>query len=216
MRFGGAAVVILTVGAVLAGCSTTYPTPLVPGLFPPPMTAPVKDPLTIWLNVDHRDQSFRNPPLRHYPFQVEMPIAVIVEAAGLRALGETFDHVSAGPRPADAGGLRLQVSGVAMDLKSELVYFIPLPYISPSRVDLTVRLVFTVQVLGPDGDVQWTRDYDSGRELWVQKKPSLLIGEPVHEGVQRVAHELSMRLMRQAAQDLRSWVEQERRRERVL
>jgi hypothetical protein len=31
-----------------------------------------------------------------------------------------------------------------------------------------------------------------------------------------VAHELSIRLMRQAAQDLRSWVEQERRRERVL
>lgn len=201
---------------LLMACGSVVQTPLAPALFPAMNAAPSRDPATISLALDQREQIFKSPQLRYFPVQVEMPIGRIVEAAGLLALRREFAAAAPGPAPPDARDLRLQVSGVALDLKSDLIYFVPLPYIPIERVDLTARLALTVNVVGPEGAVRWSQVYDSGRELWVPKKPSLLVGEPAHEGIQRMAHELSLRLMRQAAQELRAWLEQERRRERVL
>jgi hypothetical protein len=212
VRLGLAA--LLTV--LLCACGQVVRLPLAPALFPAMDTAPTRDPATIALVLDAPEQLFRSPTMRYFPVQVELPIGRIVEAAGLRALGREFVTVAPGLASPDARALRVQVSGIALDLKSELIYFIPLPYIFVERTDVTARLAFTLHVTGPDGAVRWSQAYDSGRELWVPKKPSLLVAEPAHEGVQRMAHELSLRLMRQAAQDLRVWLERERRRERVL
>lgn len=208
--------VVLALCALLAGCATTYPTPLVPALFPGPQTTvTTKDAGPLALTLANPDQQFRSPSLRYLNVQVEMPIGRIVEAAAMLALREQFEAVAAGPGD-DARALRLQVSDIVPDLKTELIYLIPLPYVLLDRVDVTARLGFRLSLRGSDGSVRWARDYDSGRELVKSRSKSFLVLEPMHEAIQRVAHEQSARLMRQAAGDLRVWLEQERRRERVL
>jgi hypothetical protein len=211
----GAALAMLC-SVMLVGCGTTHQGALVPALFPAQQAAAAKDPTRVRLDLPERDQRFTNARLSHSVVRVELPIGRIVEAAGAAALAQEFAEVTSGPGTKEPQGVHLVLSDITADVRDELIYFIPLPYLWPSRVDVTLRLAFTARVLGPDGSTRWTRDYASGPELWVPRKASLLIGETVHDGIQRVVHELSMRLARQAAQDLRAWLEQERRRERVL
>ena len=224
------AAAVLLLAALVAACAVVTPMPLVPSLFPPMAAAPTRDASAVVLVLDAPGQTFRSPPLRHFAARVDLPLGQIVEAAGLLAFGRQFETASAGAGAGAVAGagagagagapagaaLRLQVAGVAMDLQSELIYFIPLPYLWPTRVDLTARLAFTLRLVGPDGAVRWTQNYDSGRVLWEPRRAALIVLEPVPDGIQRLAHELSAQLMHQAAGDLRRWLAQERQRERVL
>jgi len=71
-------------------------------------------------------------------------------------------------------------------------------------------------LLDRSGEVRWSRSYDSGRELW--KRPGPFSGkyEDPARGVQRIAHEQALRLLRQAARDLHRWLDAERRPELIL
>ena len=206
--------------AALAACTTTYRTPLDPALFQsttlaaaPAMAA---DAQRVALSLEDPGQVFRSPTLSHFSARFEVPVGHIAEAAALLALRREFTTVNSVAAGSAGGALRLQLAPVTMELKSERIYFIPLPYLWPQRVDVTLRLRLTVRVLGPGGVVRWAQDYDSGAELWVPRRKSFLVLEPVQEGVQRLTHELSLRLMRQAARDARAWAEHDRLRERVL
>jgi len=83
------------------------------------------------------------------------------------------------------------------------------------RIDVTTRLAFRVHLVGPGDTVRWSQSCDSGMEMLKLQRKGLVL-EQVQDGMQRQTHEQAARLMRQAVRDLRVWLEQERRRERVM
>lgn len=204
---------LLLLCALLAGCATQVK-PLAPALFPSQTPAPSLDATAVWLELAEPDQHYRSPRLRDYLIEVEMPIGRIVEAAGRLALVAEFAPL-ADTRGADPRALRLRVDGITADADSRFVYFVPLGPFTMSRTDVTTRLAFRVQLVGPGDTVRWSQPYDSGMELLKLQRKGLVL-EPVQDGIQRQTHEQAARLMRQAARDLRAWLEQERRRERVM
>lgn len=203
---------------LLAACTMTIHKPLTPTLFPIQTDAAMKDPATVvWTLADRETRS--KSPLRNRAGQVELPLGQIVEAAGLLGLASEFARVANASAPPNARAVILQVANLRLEASDELRYFVPVPVplvYYAERVDVTVRLTFRARVLGPDGAERWSQDYDSGRELWVPKRLLFMESESIHDGVQRLAHELSVREMRRVAQDLRAWLERERQRERVL
>jgi hypothetical protein len=206
--------------ALLAACAVTVHKPLAPTLFPAQTGTLAKDPATVSLTLANRELNSSSP-LRNFAGQVELPLGHIVEAAGRLALAQEFTAVATGATAADARAVALQVADVKLEVADELIYLVPVPVpvlnaVVVQRVDVTLRLTLRAKVLGPDGVVRWSQEYDSGRELWVPKQVLRMDSEPVYDGVQRLAHELSVREMRHVAQDLRAWLEQERQRERVL
>jgi len=205
----------LPLGCMTSGCSTVEPRPLAPALFPAAPGAPgSKDAARLALSLDNPMQSFTNPSVRMRLAQVQLPLGRIVEAAALLALGEQFESVAQGP--ADDRRLSVRISDVAPDLTSDLIYIIPIPGGLIDRVDVTTRLAFRLTVTAPDGSARWSRDHDTGREPLKLKRENLFVQESLHDGIQRAFHEHAVRLMRQAAADLRGWLAQERLRERVL
>jgi hypothetical protein len=206
--------------ALLAACAISVHKPLAPTLFPAQTGMAVKDPATVTLTLANRELNTTSP-LRNFAGQVELPLGHIVEAAGHLALAQEFAAVAAGTTAVDARAVGLQVADVKLEVSDELIYLVPVPLpllnaVVVQRVDVTVRLTLRARVLGPDGAARWSQDYDSGRELWVPKQVLRMDSEPIYDGVQRLAHELSVREMRHVAQDLRAWLERERLRERVL
>lgn len=207
---------LLAVGLLLlGGCATIEPRPLAPSLFPPAASAPaLRDAAGIVLTVADPEQSFTNPPVRFRQAQVRLPIGRIVEAAARLALGEQFEHI--GADTPGSGALAVRVSDVVPEVDSALIFVLPVPGGLIDRVDVTTRLSFKLAVLAPDGSARWSRDYDSGRELVQAQRVNVLMVEPLHDAIQRSLHEQAAGLMRRAAADLRGWLVQERRRERVL
>lgn len=200
---------------LLGGCAVIEPRPLDPALFPPPpaATAP-RLPATVALTVAIPDQSYTNPPIRLRRNQVQLPIGRIVEAAAQVALREQFQRVDAGA--GDGRGLALRLSDIEPAVDSALIYIVPIPGGLIDRVDVTTRLAFKLAVVAPDGSLRWSRVYDSGAERVKVRHESFLVYETLEVAMQRRFHEQAARLMRDAAADLRSWLEQERRRERLL
>jgi hypothetical protein len=205
----------LPLGCMTGGCSTVEPRPLAPALFPAAPGSPgPRDATRLALSLENPTQSFTNPAVRMRLAQVQLPLGRIVEAAAMLALGEQFESLALGP--ADDRRLSVRISDVAPDLTSDLIYVIPVPGGLIDRVDVTTRLAFRLTVTAPDGSARWSRDHDSGRELLKLKRENFFVQESLHEGIQRAFHEQAVRLMRQAAADLRGWLAQERLRERVL
>lgn len=202
--------VTLPLGCMTSGCSTVEPRPLAPALFPavPGSPGPM-DATRLALSLANPMQSFTTS-MRTSLVQVQLPLGRIVEAAAMLALGEQFESVALGP--VDDRRLSVRISDVTPDLTSNLFYIIPSPFGLIERVDITTRLAFRLTVPAPDGSARWSRDHDSGREL-LKLNPWR---ENLHESIQRAFHEHAVRLMRQAAADLRGWLAQERLRERVL
>lgn len=201
--------------AAIAGCAT-YDKPLSPALFPPAAAAATRDPARVVLVLADRDQHYRSPRQSGYLFEIGLPIGRIVEAAGLRALAAEFEHVAGADAPADPRALQLRVDDVSASVHSRFVYFIPLGPIPLNRVDLKTRVAFTIRLLAPDGSTRWSQRGDSGEELLVPRRQGLFVVEAPSDGAQRAVHEQAARLMQAAARDLRTWLEQEQRRERVL
>lgn len=209
-----AALAAIVAGTLLGACAT-YDKPLAPGLFPPQAEAPAREPARIAIELADREQHYRSPRQSGYLFEIGLPIGRIVEAAAQLGFGAEFEQVAAGAA-ADPRALRLRVDDVATVVSSRFVYFIPLGPIPLERVDVRTRVEFAVRLLGPDGAPRWSQHYDSGDELLVLRRQNLFVGETPPDGVQRAVHEQAARLMRQAARDLRVWLDHEKRRERVL
>lgn len=198
---------------LLGGCAVIQPRPLDTALFPPPPTAPApRLQATVALAVAIPDQSYTNPPTRLHRNQAQLPIGRIVEAAAQLALREQFERVEVGA----SDGLALRLTDIVPQVESALIYILPIPGGLIDRVDVTTRLAFRLAVVAPDGSLRWSRVYDSGPELVKVRRESFLAQEPMETAMQRRFHEQAARLMRDAATDLRSWLEQERLRERVL
>lgn len=198
---------------LLGGCGVIQPRPLDAALFPPQPKALVpRLPATVALAVTTPDQSYTNPPTRLHRHQAQLPIGRIVEAAAQLALREQFERVDVGA----SDGLVLRLMDIVPQVESALIYVFPFFGGLIDRVDVTTRLAFRLAVLAPDGSLRWSRVYDSGSELVNARRSSFLVQEPVETAMQRSFHEQAARLMRDAAADLRSWLEQERQRERVL
>jgi hypothetical protein len=210
-----ASLVTLALCVVLGACAS-YEKPLAPELFPAQVAAAAKDPTPIVLAVTDRELRYRSARQSGHLMEVEVPIGRIVEAAGALALGAEFERVTDAAGAADPRALQLRVDGIAAEVGDRLVYFIPLGPFPLQRVDLSCRLAFKVQATGVHGAVHWSQSYDSGLEPVVLKKKGIVTVELPQDAVQRMLHEQAARLMRQAAADLRAWLEQERRRERVL
>lgn len=128
------------------GCGSVIPKPmpLAPALFPALDNAASRDPMLLALVLEQPGQKFRSASMRHFPGQVELPIGRIVEAAGMLALRRDFAAVVAEPQEPEAWAWRVMVSDIAFDLRSDLVYLVPLPCIPIMRVDVTARLSFAV------------------------------------------------------------------------
>lgn len=197
---------------LLAAC-VTLEKPLAPALFPSQTPAPTLDATAVSLELADPDQQYRSHGLNS-PEQIQMPIGRIVEAAGRLALAAEFaplaDSEGGNPRT-----LRLRLDNVTADADDRLVYFVPLGPLSFGRTDVTTRLAFRVNLVGPGDTLRWSQSYDSGMELLKLQRKGL-VPELIKDGIQRQTHEQAARLMRQAARDLRVWLEQERRRERVM
>ena len=200
---------------LLGGCAVIQPRPLDPALFPPPPAATAaRLPAAVELTVAIPDQSYTNPPTRLHRNQVQLPIGRIVEAAAQLALREQFERADVGA--GDGRGLALRLMDIVPQVESALIYIVPVPGGLIDRVDVTTRLAFKLAAMAPDGSLRWSRVYDSGPERVQVRRESFLVQEPMETAMQRRFHEQAARLMRDAAADLRSWLEQERRRERVL
>ena len=198
---------------LLGGCTVIQLRPLDAALFPPPPTAPAPRLLaTVALAVATPDQSYTNPPTRLHRHQAQLPIGRIVEAAAQLALREQLERVDVGA----SDGLALRLTDIVPQVESAVIYVFPFFGGLIDRVDVTTRLAFRLAVVAPDGSLRWSRVYDSGSELVDARRASFLAQEAVETALQRRFHEQAARLMRDAAADLRSWLAQERQRERVL
>jgi len=161
--------------------------------------------------------------------RVQLPAGEIVAAAARLAFGREFGGgvqvVPPEPTAAPEAPLALAAAPwqvtvalgtVQFDFRDDFVYLLPLGPLTIERRDLTVRMALTVSVLDESGATTWSRSYDAGRELWKARGGSWFPTETPAEGVQRLAHEQAYRLLARAAQDVRRFVEADRRRERVL
>jgi hypothetical protein len=198
---------------LLGGCAVIQPRPLDAALFPPPPMAPApRLAATVALAVAIPDQSYTNPPTRLHRHQAQLPIGRIVEAAAQLALREQFERVEVGA----SDGLALRLTDIVPQVESALIYMVPVPGGLIDRVDVTTRLAFRLALVAPDGSLRWSRVCDSGAEPVKARRERFLAQQPMEAAMQRRFHEQAARLMRDAAADLRRWLEQERRRERVL
>lgn len=206
---------LLAAAAMLAGCAAVEVRPLEPALFPPPAsTQTPRDAAVIALSLAVPDQSYTNPPLRLSRIQVQLPVGRMVEAAARLALSEQFGRVD--PGPPRGGSLALRLSDVAPEIDSALIFILPGPWGLWERVDVTTRLAFRLTVSAPDGSVRWSQAYDSTHERLQLQREGFFAQETLQAAMQRRLHEQAARLAREAAAELRHWLDQERQRERVL
>jgi hypothetical protein len=108
------------------------------------------------------------------------------------------------------------LDAIHFDFRDDFVYLIPLGPLTIERRDVTLRMALTVSVIDDGGAVRWSRSDDAGRELWKALRGPVFATETPAEGVQRLAHQQTWRLMTRAAQDVRRFVEADGGRERVL
>jgi hypothetical protein len=161
-----------------------------------------------------------------------IPIGQIVEAAAVAALTDEFglpvaQYPSAEAATLEKGPVALVAMVTLQPVKFEVhdesfPLWIPLfPVVLPVATRQDVRLVVEWQVLDAKGSLLWTRRYDSGDVKMTPMPESR--GRSAHSGAEkeprfyvRLAHQAAYTLMREAARDMRNWVEAERLRERVL
>jgi hypothetical protein len=148
---------------------------------------------------------------------VALAMGTIVEGAARAALAEEFEGADGAAAGDPAFVLRLLA--VRFDVDDHVVYILPLGPLTTGRIDLDSRLWVEAQLIAPQGRVQWTRTYDSGREPPASGRRGVVgpwEGRLPPQQVQAMAHEQAFRLMQLAAKDVRRWVESERVRERAL
>lgn len=209
---------VVGLAVLLSGCASVVEMPLRPELLAAAGPAPpTVDPARLRLVLADPGQRYRNAPIRARDAQIDLPIGAVVDAAAGIALREQFAAVVAAASP-DGAVWRLEITDIAADVQSDLVYVVPVIVFGlwADRVDIRSRLGVRMALRDPDGRVRWERPYDTAYELVEPKRRNMLEFEPVREALQRVLHEQSARLMRDAARDLRTWFDAERRRDRAL
>jgi hypothetical protein len=143
---------------------------------------------------------------------VHLAIGRIVEAAAVTALSDALaqpvERHAGGQQTTSAARLGIQPVLIALRPVGEEV---PIPGDRGGRV----RLVIECRVLGADGQVRWSRLYDSGAvgpsTEQVNDRSATLEMQRT-----RAVHRAAYAVMLQFAEDLRRWLEAERLRERVL
>ena len=222
------AAVVVPCIVMLAGC-TTFEARLDPALFGAPKAAatdPSPGAVLIRMPADGSNLVVTVGGLRGFDAnRVRLPAGEIVRAAAQAAFAREFGggvqfesaDPASSPQAADAPWrVVVALDAIHFDFRDDFVYLIPLGPLTVERRDVTVRMALTVSVVDDGGAVRWSRSYDAGRELWKALRGQFFATETPAEGVQRLAHQQTWRLMTRAAQDVRRFVEADRRRERVL
>lgn len=157
--------------------------------------------------------------------RITVPIGPIVEAAAIAALADEFGRtVAAYPSAETATAAHLSARALTLvaprtpklAMHDEWIVVPTIIFAIPIPIRQDLRLTMDWQALTPDGKVLWTRHYDSGD---VELDTALRYKARDFDSNQlfvELAHEVAYQLTRQAAQDLRRWVETERLRERAL
>ncbi len=159
--------------------------------------------------------------------RVRVPIGRIVEAAALRALGETFQGAARrtdgdGSRAdsgdtADAVAAVVAIRRIEMNYRHELSFFLPIHPAFPSVRRLTVRLVLDAELRDPAGRPLWSKTLDSGAiEPSTPRSPLSSGFEDPRTSVIRLAHQAAWRVLLDLAREARDWIEAEHSRERRL
>jgi len=220
---------MLAFGALLvAGCATpVHEARLDPGLFlRSPSSADTTVNAPIALVADAALAQFRyGHESRGLPTLV-IPVGTIVEAATVAALSDEFGRsVMSYPSVDAATEANRPVALFAMIVPRPVRFeiheesfplWIPFfPVVVPITTREDLRLIVDWQVLDSEGKPLWTKRYDSGDVKLIFGRPGDRDLKPEDFFV-RLAHEVAYTLMREAARDVRHWIEAERLRERVL
>jgi hypothetical protein len=214
---------------LVAGCVTVHEGKLDQARFPRSQASAnsgTNARIVVVPDVEQKQYTYERKEGLSYTYRLVIPIGQIVEAAAIAALSDefgrsieqyrSFEAATEGNAPA-ALSIMIATRPVEFGLHDEsfplLIPLFPVVVPIPTRQD--ARLVVDWQVLDADRNVLWTRRYDSGDVKLTYGRPG---DRDLTQGdlFVRLAHELAYTLMRQAAQDLRSWLEAERLRERVL
>lgn len=158
-------------------------------------------------------------------YKLVIPIGQIVEAAAVAALADEFGNsVAKYPSSEAASEATRPVAPLTLvaprpaqfELHNEsLPLFVPFIGAIPIPTRQDVRLIVDWSVLDTDGRLLWTKRYDSGDIKLPFEQHDERDFQRENQYV-RLAHPVAYRLMREAAHDLKVWVEAERLRERAL
>lgn len=146
------------------------------------------------------------------------PIGRIAQQALRQALEAAFrDGVTvqdAPPADRTDPATVLLIDAVACRDRTQILWVLPVPVLGLVGDHLTeVQVQLDVRALDEHGTLRWQRRFDSG---WVTWKPPRPLSEAVDVGLTRMAHELAWQLARQAVDDLRMQMREERARRREL
>lgn len=218
----------ILVALLIAGCATVYEGKLDPTLFR-------RSTMAGGTRVNAQIAIVADEALTHFQYQgktrngpgLTIPVGQIVEAAALAALSDEFGRsVARYPNPKAA--IDANPSGEALilvvprpekfEIHDEYVpLLLPIPnlFLMPIPTRQDVRLTVDWQVLDSNGRLLWTKRYDSGDVKLPLSRTDDRDAKLEYYFV-HLAHEAAYTLMRQAAQDVRNWIEAERLRERAL
>jgi hypothetical protein len=204
---------------LLCGCASVRETPVDTGLFPrnpSPTESRAPGRLAVVLQPAVRDmvhQGDEGPAQR-----MRLPIGRIVAQAMLMSADDAFaEGAQRVDEPATSGagfGATLVIQSARVSYHSRLLWFLPLPVLGGAGdLELDARLALDVSLLDAQGQMVWTRSYDSGRQIWEHSWDQLGYAQ---DGLVRLTHEMAWRLSQQAVRELREWMQAERMRPRTL
>lgn len=216
---------LLTLSALLvAGCATVYEGKLDPTLF-------LRSPASVGTKLNGQVVLIADVALTQFKYErakglqkLVIPVGPIVEAAAVAALSDEFGRsVAQYPSPEAAIDANRSVTQLTLVVPRPVQFehhdeYLPLItpwFVIPINVRQDVRLIVDWQVLDANGKLRWTKRYDSGDVKLPFNRTDDRDIKPEHYFA-HLAHEAAYTLMRQAAQDVRDWIESERLRERVL
>jgi hypothetical protein len=104
----------------------------------------------------------------------------------------------------------LAIDDVRFGIRQRLLWYVPVSLTAGiTKLETSATLTIDLSLFDAQGRPVWTRTYqdDTGRLTWTSPSTSR---ESVPEGLTRLAHEAGSGLSRQAARDVRDWLEAER------
>jgi hypothetical protein len=215
MKHGIAAVLYLL---LLGGCATTYEGQFDPALFDrgvasaPENRIPGRVALVVPTDLQVTVVQIGR--------QMRLHAVSIVEQTLMAALADDLqagaDRVDAVPASGGRYQATLAVDAVRVEHRQRLLWYVPLSLLTGiSKFESSILLTLDLTLFDAHGQPVWTRAYSDGAGRFEWTVPSM-DAEAIIQGVTRLTHEAAWRLSRQAARDLRDWLEAERAKPRKL